>query len=371
MEKEYHRIINRLPSKTWNWLHMNETQLDNIELPAAGAVKATLPEAVKKVEEDPSAPTAGEQTTVWNADFAGIDSGMGEDMDGLLATAGVKALQAAVPEKEKVQQPMLLDFSYEGGTAQADAVAVRAGKNSEITVIQDFSSEKEAAGQAAVSTRLYLEEGAKIRLIQVQRLGDGITFLNDVGALCEERASLEVIQLILGGKDTYLGCKTTLQGKESSVDTDTAYLVGGDGRLDMNYVALHEGKKTRSNMQAGGVLRDHAFKLYRGTIDFKWGAKGAVGNEKEDVLLLSNDVVNQTIPLILCAEEDVEGNHGATIGKLDDELLFYLESRGMTREQIYEMMAMAKVDAVCRKIPDAGTRKKVQEFLGRADEEEA
>ena len=43
------------------------------------------------------------------------------------------------------------------------------------------------------------------------------------------------------------------------------------------------------------------------------------------MLLLSNDVVNQTIPLILCAEEDVEGNHGATIGKLDDELLFYLD----------------------------------------------
>ena len=128
--------------------------------------------------------------------------------------------------------------------------------------------------------------------------------------------------------------------------------------------------KTQSNMQAGGVLRDHAFKLYRGTIDFKWGAKGAVGNEKEDVLLLSNDVVNQTIPLILCAEEDVEGNHGATIGKLDDELLFYLESRGMNREQIYEMMAMAKVDAVCRKIPDASTQAKVQKFLGRAVEEE-
>ena len=63
-------------------------------------------------------------------------------------------------------------------------------------------------------------------------------------------------------------------------------------------------------------------------------------------------------------------NHGATIGKLDDELLFYLESRGMNREQIYEMMAMAKVDAVCRKIPDAAARAKVQRFLGRAVEEE-
>ena len=325
-------------------------------------VKVSLPEKITTAENEGSQP--------WNADFAGIPSGMGEDMDGLLTAAGVKAQHYEVSEETTEAQPLLLDYTYVQNSLQAGAVAVRARKNSEITVIQDFASDREAAGQAAVSTRLHLEEGAKIRLIQIQRLGNGFTFMNDIGALCEEKASLEVIQLILGGKNTYLGCKTTLQGRESSLNADTAYIVGGDGRLDMNYVAVHEGKKTQSNMQAGGVLRDHAFKLYRGTIDFKWGAKGAVGNEKENVLLLSNDVVNQTIPLILCAEEDVEGNHGATIGKLDDELLFYLESRGMNREQIYEMMAMAKVDAVCRKIPDAATRAKVQEFLGRAGEEE-
>lgn len=362
MEKEYNMTINRLPAKTWNWLRMNETQLEKIEVPTAGGVKVSLPEKITTVENEGSQP--------WNADFAGIPSGMGEDMDGLLTAAGVKAQHYEVSEETTEAQPLLLDYTYVQNSLQAGAVAVRARKNSEITVIQDFASDRETSGQAAVSTRLHLEEGAKIRLIQIQRLGNGFTFMNDIGALCEEKASLEVIQLILGGKNTYLGCKTTLQGRESSLNADTAYIVGGDGRLDMNYVAVHEGKKTQSNMQAGGVLRDHAFKLYRGTIDFKWGAKGAVGNEKEDVLLLSNDVVNQTIPLILCAEEDVEGNHGATIGKLDDELLLYLESRGMNREQIYEMMAMAKVDAVCRKIPDAATRAKVQEFLGRAGEEE-
>ena len=68
-------------------------------------------------------------------------------------------------------------------------------------MIQDFASDREAAGQAAVSTRLHLEEGAKIRLIQIQRLGNGFTFMNDIGALCEEKASLEVIQLILGRKE--------------------------------------------------------------------------------------------------------------------------------------------------------------------------
>ena len=330
MEKEYNMTINRLPAKTWNWLRMNETQLEKIEVPTAGGVKVSLPEKITTAENEGSQP--------WNADFAGIPSGMGEDMDGLLTAAGVKAQHYEASEETTEAQPLLLDYTYVQNSLQAGAVAVRARQNSEITVIQDFASDREAAGQAAVSTRLYLEEGAKLRLIQVQRLGSDFTFMNDIGALCEEKASLEVIQLILGGKNTYLGCKTTLQGRESSLNADTAYIVGGDGRLDMNYVAVHEGKKTQSNMQ--------------------------------DVLLLSNDVVNQTIPLILCAEEDVEGNHGATIGKLDDELLFYLESRSMNREQIYEMMAMAKVDAVCRKIPDAATRAKVQEFLGRAGEEE-
>ena len=83
MEKEYNMTINRLPSKTWNWLRMNETQLEKIEVPAAGEAKVTLPEKIATIENENICP--------WNADFAGIASGMGEEMDGLLATAGVKA----------------------------------------------------------------------------------------------------------------------------------------------------------------------------------------------------------------------------------------------------------------------------------------
>ena len=59
-------------------------------------------------------------------------------------------------------------------------------------------------------------------------------------------------------------------------------------------------------MNADGVLQDRSAKLFRGTIDFQKGAAGSKGDEKEDVLLLGEDVVNRTIPLILCAEEDVE-----------------------------------------------------------------
>lgn len=97
------------------------------------------------------------------------------------------------------------------------------------------------------------------------------------------------------------------------------------------------------------------------------GSAGSKGDEKEDVLLLGDDVVNKTIPLILCAEEDVQGNHGASIGRLDEALLFYLASRGLTAGQAEALMARAKLDALCAKIGDAEAQKSVEEYLEAAE----
>ena len=97
-----------------------------------------------------------------------------------------------------------------------------------------------------------------------------------------------------------------------------------------------------------GALTDSAEKVFRGTIDFKNGSAGSTGSEQETVLLLGDDVVNKTVPLILCAEENVEGNHGATIGELDDETLFYFESRGIGREAAENLMARAAVERLAR-----------------------
>ena len=67
--------------------------------------------------------------------------------------------------------------------------------------------------------------------------------------------------------------------------------------------------------------------------------------------------------MILCAEEDVEGNHGASIGSLDDELIFYLESRGISEEAADALMAKARLKAVCKKIPVEGLRAELNEML--------
>ncbi|MCF0135619.1 MAG: SufD family Fe-S cluster assembly protein, partial [Lachnospiraceae bacterium] len=105
--------------------------------------------------------------------------------------------------------------------------------------------------------------------------------------------------------------------------------------------------------------------IFRGTIDFRRGCSGAKGSENENVLLIDDTVRNQTLPVILCSEEDVEGTHGASIGKLDESLLFYLQTRGLSEDQVYEMMAASRIAAVVALIPDAETREELEAYMER------
>ena len=78
------------------------------------------------------------------------------------------------------------------------------------------------------------------------------------------------------------------------------------------------------------------------------------------MLLVGDNMVNQTIPLILCAEEDVEGNHGASIGKLDENMLFYAATRGIPPE---EAQRLAKIEAINSQIPSEEVRGAVETYL--------
>ena len=319
--------VNSLPSRTWNWLKMNESKLKEIEAGYTWDVKEVAGESKEMAG---SAERAAENQEV----FSHIHTGMGPDMSRLGEMAG--------------SAPIFIKSSEKTGTKSEP----------------DYTSpEKTSSGLAAIQTKLHIEKGAKVRLVQVQLLGNEYTLLNDIGAQCEDGAQFEVLQLFLGSSKTYSGCQADLLGKESHFKADIGYQGKGSQRYDMNYVAVHKGKKTVSEMNADGILDDQAFKLFRGTIDFKNGSSGSKGDEKEDVLLMGDNVVNQTIPLILCAEENVEGNHGASIGQLDEEMLFYLSSRGMSAESASKMIARARMDAVCQKIGDEQLEKLVQDYL--------
>ena len=211
-----------------------------------------------------------------------------------------------------------------------------------------------------------IADGGTLRLIQLRR-GGAETAVSDLRVRCGENARFEWYRVVLGGAATYDSCSVELAGDGSSFAAELGYRLGGAERLDVNCEAIHTGKRTQSAIRASGALSERAFKLLRGTIDLRRGCAGAVGNEYEDALLMDETVRSQSVPVILCAEEDVEGNHGATIGRPDETLVYYLESRGMTREAICGLLAKAKLDAVLRRLPDGALRR---ELLGEEAEAE-
>ena len=169
--------------------------------------------------------------------------------------------------------------------------------------------------------------------------------------------------VILGGKNVNAGCLACLKGDKASFYERTGYKAETGAKYDFNYVARHEGKKTEADIHANGVMYQDSYKLMRQTIDFLRGCSESKGAEREEVLLMDENLVNKSIPLILCKEEDVEGEHGASIGKISDEILFYLRARGLSDESIYDLMANGKILTVISEIDDAEYEKKLTDIL--------
>lgn len=236
-----------------------------------------------------------------------------------------------------------------------------------------------AADGETVSEVLYLDRegsfavdisvgsGARVKLVQVFDVqGQAVSKVN---ALLGENAELHLVQLYLGG-DVVSEVVTELEGRRSHFAAHIGYLLDGSDKLDLNLAVYHRGRKTLSEITAKGVLDGSAQKTFKGTIDFKNGAVGAKGSENEDVLLMSDDAVNKTVPLILCAEEDVEGSHGASVGRIDEREVFYMQSRGIPEERIYELAAQAKLRQIVAEINDSNTVNRIQKRIGRGEEDE-
>jgi Fe-S cluster assembly scaffold protein SufB len=288
---------------------------------------------------------------------------MGADVDNLMISMGVGCDVYTVKEGVKAAAPIIIRYDLESGAGSLSSQVIHAEKDTEITVIMVYDSDKEAGGFQGVSTRLLAEEGAKITLVKAQTLGKEFIHFDDIGGAILKGGEINLISLELGGSKVWSSSYMYLSEKESAFNSNMGYLCRDDHTLDMNYVADQRGKKTSASMQFKGVLMGTASKTFRGTLDFKTGSSGSVGDEQEDTLLLSPDVINRTMPVILCQEEDVEGRHGATIGQLSDDLLFYMQCRGIDEVEAKRIMIRARLESVSRLIPDPEIMQKIQYYI--------
>ena len=337
-------IINKLPAPTWTWLRVNEHTV---------AVPDKLEKAECTVDSMPSEVIEGKVdfTSICLGD---VELGAGEEFRQMSHKAKTGGMSYTVSSDVKVEEPIRLIYDYKADeTGKLSRTSIVLGENSELTVVMIFRG-KPLFG--ANDIRIKAAKNAKLNLIEVFQLEEGSSFVDSIGGKYMDKSGLSLIQVKSGDGNVALSCSSDLIGEKSYLDIDTGYLVRGKDKLDINYVARHTGKRSDSKINVSGVLRDNADKTFRGTIDFIKGCKDATGDEREDVLLMDEGVHNNTVPLILCAEEDVEGAHGASIGKISDDVIMYLESRGIPEADINELMDKSRIDSVIGRIPDEKTK---------------
>ena len=230
--------------------------------------------------------------------------------------------------------PLRIEAADDGAAYGRRVYTVTAEAGAELTVFEVCT----AAQPLAAELRLTAAEGAHLRVVQLLNPARGAVLRHELSAQLAEHAKLDLISLQLGDGAT--------------LRADLGYLARRSDTADIDLTVEQLGKSTVSEIHASGALMERAKKVFRGTIDFKRGSAGSVGSENETVLLLGEDAENKTVPVILCAEENVEGSHGATIGELDEDTLFYFASRGIDRAAAEAILARAAVERLARMAED-------------------
>ncbi len=345
-------ILNRIPVPTWNRLKVNFT---NAEVPEN-------PELIKYDIEVPSEVVAGK------GDYLKVsgqgnkpERSAGVEFGEYIENSGLEEITYVLGEGKANKEALRFTYKGEGSGSRINLVAK---DNASLTVVYDMTGDFD--NTVVRDTLISAGDNATVTLIEIYKLGDKTKVVDSIGGIYGQGATFRLYQIVVGGSDMILGACADLNGNSSAIEIDSAYLTKNSERIDYNYIARHRGEHTTSNINVTGALKDKSMKTFRGTIDFILGAVGAKGSEREDVLLLSEDVINKTVPIILCVEEDVEGEHGASIGRISDDALLYFATRGIEEEEAETLLATARIDAVSGRIPDERTRK---ELLGAGEED--
>ena len=331
-------LINRAnvpAAQTWNRLRANSLSVTVPDHADAGKVYLPLPRLFERIE-----------------------CGMGQEVTDYVESQAFKSDFYNVPARTKREDPIVVAVSAAQNQCANTGIIVREGAEATV-VIAAFAGDASDGGDAstgsdanddanddalptsAALTRIVVEASAKLHLIEMLGVNEGQQHLESVGLEIHQNAAVDVKQYALGGSTIGLGLTANLVGARARLDLNNRYHATHEETLDINHLVRMRGTSTRAQLTESGVLNEAAKKTLRATIDLVRGAKDAQGNEIETVMILGDDVVNKTMPVILCDEDDVAGNHGATIGSVSPEQLDYLAARGLSRQAAEQLFIRA------------------------------
>ena len=267
-----------------------------------------------------------------------------------------------VPDGARLELPIRLIQWLDGaGVASAPATVIVLGRGASATVLEECLSET-AEGDAFFSggTEVFVGEDAKLVYAHLQDWGRNVFHYSNQRARIEHGGELQWIQTFLGGRMTKTNSYFQLVGAGAR-----AYVHGfmfGDQRqhFDLHTLQRHLAEQTTSDLYIKSALKDRAHSVYQGMIQVAPGAQRTDAYQANRNLLLSDTARADSIPGLEILANDVRCTHGATVGTVDAEQMYYLMTRGLPRNDAQRLVVEGFFAPVLDRIPLESVREQLR-----------
>jgi Fe-S cluster assembly protein SufB len=258
-----------------------------------------------------------------------------------------------VPENVKVTIPLQAYFRMNAkGGGQFEHTLIIADKNSQVTYMEGCSAPLYNANSLhAGCVEVYVNEGARVRYASIENWSRNTYNLNTKRAITDKNAVIEWVNCNVGSGVTMLYPCSILKGDNSRSDSIGIAFAGKLQNQDTGSKVIHIGKNTSSTIKAKSISKDGGITTYRGLVKINKGATDAKCNVECDALMLDNISKSDTIPYMHIKENKVDMAHEATVGKISDDQLFYLRSRGLKQEEAMQMIVSGFIEPIAKQFP--------------------
>ena len=206
---------------------------------------------------------------------------------------------------------------------------------------------------------IFAADGSQVQYVSLQRMGRGAFHLSQQRTLAQRDSTLDTLNVNLGASVARLDLNAQLLGPGANSDMLGLYFGDSKQHFDSSTNQDHVAPNATSDLLYKGALDDRARSVFRGIIKVHKGAQRTDAYQTNRNLLLSENARADSLPNLEIEADDVKCSHGATVGQLDAEALFYLQSRGLDRERAERIVVKGFLGEVISRLPLGGVIEKV------------
>lgn len=258
-----------------------------------------------------------------------------------------------IPPGVKVDIPMQAYFRMNTmGGGQFEHTLIIADKGAELQYIEGCSAPKFSKNALhAGCVEIFVHEGARVRYSSVENWSKNTFNLNTKRALVDKNGVIEWVNGNMGSGVTMLYPCSVLRGEGARSDSLGVAFAGPGQHQDTGSKVIHAAPNTKSSIVAKSISRNGGISTYRGQVRATKAATNASVSVNCDALLIGDGAISNTYPYQQIDSPEVDVAHEATVGKIGEEELFYLMSRGLSREQAMQMVVSGFIEPIVKSLP--------------------